>query len=128
MNKSQTVVVLGASSKIERYSNKAIRSLTENGYHVLPIGREVGTVVYGSKILASLEDIVTEKAINTVTIYLRARNQAEYIDQIISLKPMRVIFNPGAENPEFYSKLQTNGIEAINACTLVMLSIGTFQQ
>ena len=55
-------------------------------------------------------------------MYLNPANQVAYYDYIISLKPKRVIFNPGSENPELYKILEDNNIEALEACTLVLLS------
>jgi hypothetical protein len=42
------------------------------------------------------------------------------------LKPARVIFNPGTENQEFAQQLEAQGIETIEACTLVMLRTGQY--
>lgn len=115
-------LVIGASENPDRYSNKAIRSLRRHGHEVLAIGGRQGIV----------EDVKIEKEllpfenINTVTMYLGPQNQGGYIDYIIGLKPQRVIFNPGTENPEFEKSLEESGIEAIEACTLVLLSIGQY--
>ncbi len=38
----------------------------------------------------------------------------------------RVIFNPGAENPELAERLRQHGKEVLEACTLVLLSTGQF--
>jgi uncharacterized protein len=64
--------------------------------------------------------------IDTVTVYVGAQNQPPFYDYLLSLKPRRVIFNPGAENPEFETKLRENDIEVLSACTLVMLSVGNY--
>jgi hypothetical protein len=53
-------------------------------------------------------------------------NQKQYYNYIIGLKPKRVIFNPGTENPELYSLLKENNIEIEVACTLVMLSMNQY--
>ncbi len=42
------------------------------------------------------------------------------------INPKRIIFNPGTENEEFKQLATQNGVEPIEACTLVMLSIGNF--
>lgn len=74
--------------------------------------------------------IITEKEplsdIDTVTLYLNADNQKQYYDYILSLKPKRLIFNPGAENEELENIAKANGIEPLEACTLVLLSIGKY--
>jgi hypothetical protein len=59
-------------------------------------------------------------------MYVGVQNQPGWYDYILSLKPKRIIFNPGAENPEFAQMASKNGIEVVEACTLVMLSIGNY--
>jgi predicted CoA-binding protein len=113
-------LVLGASEKTDRYSNMAIRSLKQHGQQVSAIGNRAGEVA-GVAIQTGLPAL---KDIDTVTLYLSAANQKGYYDYIVSLKPRRVIFNPGAENPELEKRLTENKIEPIEACTLVMLNTG----
>jgi predicted CoA-binding protein len=67
-----------------------------------------------------------DKDIHTVTLYVGAPHQPEYYEPLLNLKPQRVIFNPGAENPELYKKLEKEGIEAVEACTLVMLATNQY--
>ena len=64
--------------------------------------------------------------IDTVTLYLNPKNQEPYYQQILDLKPRRVIFNPGTENPEFYKLLEAEGVEVEVACTLVLLATGQY--
>lgn len=115
-------LVLGASMISSRYSNIAIKRLLENNFPVEAIGKKGGSV-NGIKVNT------TKKAfenIDTITIYLNAKNQQEYYDYIIGLKPKRVIFNPGTENEEFENLLQENNIASERSCTLVLLSIGAY--
>jgi predicted CoA-binding protein len=111
-------LVLGASLNPGRYSNLAINRLVKHGQPTVALGLRKGRV--------NGVEIVTEKFpfedIDTVTLYLNSKRQQEYYDYILSLKPDRVIFNPGTENPELYDLLGQNGIDYENACTLVMLS------
>ncbi|MFC7358152.1 CoA-binding protein [Jejudonia soesokkakensis] len=120
MNKK--TVVIGASLKSTRYSNIAINRLVKYGHTVKAIGLRKGVV--------SGVDITTEKEsfedIDTVTLYLSPKRQGEYYTYIISLKPNRVIFNPGTENPEFYKMLQHENIEVEVACTLVLLGTNQY--
>lgn len=117
-------LVLGASLKEIRYSNKAIRMLREHKVPVLALGLREGTV----------EDVAISKDrnefvgqdIHTVTMYMNAYRQEEYYDYIISLRPKRVIFNPGSENRILTDMLDKEGIEWVDACTLVMLSLDQF--
>lgn len=114
--------VIGASPDPERYSYKATVSLKKHGHTVFPIGIRQGQIE-GETILTDHPQL---KDIHTVTIYVGPKNQVHWTDYILSLNPKRIIFNPGAENPDFFEKASEKGIACIEACTLVMLSIGNF--
>lgn len=115
-------LVLGASANPARYSYLAIRKLRNHGHPVVAVGRRKGVV-------ADVE-LQTEQAaldeIDTVTLYLNPTNQKPYYDYIVSLKPKRIIFNPGTENDELYELAKKNGIRSEEACTLVLLSTGQY--
>src|SRR5690349_945996 len=115
-------LVLGASDNPQRYSYMAMSRLRGKGHPVVAIGRKpmaVGDVT-----------IDTEKkdfqGVDTVTLYLNPRGQKEYYDYILSLHPRRIIFNPGAENEELARLAQANGVQPVEACTLVLLSTGQY--
>ncbi len=114
-----STLVLGASLKEHRYSNRAIRSLQENGHDVVAVGNRTGQV---GNVEVQREMPRDEESIDTVTLYLSARNQEPYEDRILDLSPRRIIFNPGAENDDLAEKARARGIEPLNACTLVMLA------
>ena len=119
MNKK--VLVVGASKNPSRYSNKAIIRLMENNYEVFAFGNRHGKVM-GIEISTEFPNM----QIDTLTIYLNLKNQKQYYNNIINSNPKRIIFNPGAENEELSIVAREKGIEVMNACTLVMLSIGNF--
>jgi uncharacterized protein len=122
MKKNMKTLVIGATENTTRYANRAARSLLSYGHDVELIGLRAGDI-QGQPIQTGLPEL---SDIDTVTMYVGARNQAGYVEYLKSLKPRRVIFNPGAENPELASQLKQQGIEPIEACTLVMLSIGNY--
>jgi uncharacterized protein len=120
--KAKKTLVLGASDNPTRYSYLAVNRLRNFKHPVVAIGRK--------KVTVADVDIDTEKKplndVDTVTLYLNAANQAEYYDYILSLHPKRIIFNPGAENEELYNLATENGIQPMEACTLVLLSTGQY--
>jgi predicted CoA-binding protein len=120
MNKK--TLVLGASLKPNRYSNYAIQRLVAKNFEVVAFGLKKGMVA-GVEIDAEL---MPYKDIDTVTLYLNPGRQKDYYDYIVSLKPKRVIFNPGTENPELFSILKANNIFFEAACTLVLLSTNQY--
>lgn len=115
-------VIIGASTNPERYSYKAAHKLTEHGHDICMIGSKSAELL-GKPIHT---DLIPFEDIDTVTLYVSAKNQIPYYDYIISLKPKRVIFNPGTENEEFVKLLQQQYIHAEIACTLVLLSTNMY--
>ena len=120
MNKK--TLVLGASLKPNRYSNYAIQRLVSNKVEAVAFGLKEGEVS-GVKIETEL---LPYENVHTVTLYLNPKRQKDYYDYIVSLKPERVIFNPGTENPELYKILKENNIAFEVACTLVLLSTNQY--
>lgn len=117
------VAVLGASTNEERYSFKAVRMLKEHGFLPIPV-HPAGHVVDQLQAVKSLDDI--KEKVDTLSMYVGEKISSQQLDKILRLKPRRVIFNPGAENKELADKLQKNGIEVVEACTLVMLRTEQF--
>jgi predicted CoA-binding protein len=115
-------LVIGASENPERYSNKAVDSLLRHQHEVVAIGQRKGMIAQ--------VPIETEHPawtdIDTVTLYLNPNNQKPLYDYILSLKPRRIIFNPGTENPELERMAQAQGINTMEACTLVLLATGQY--
>ena len=115
-------LVLGATPNPERYAYLATRRLTQYGHEAVPVGIRKGEI--GD--LQILEGKPAVEDVDTVTLYIGPDRQPEYYDYIFSLQPKRIIFNPGTENPELMRLAKERGIETVEGCTLVMLSIGGY--
>ena len=116
------VLVIGASNNPDRYAYKAIEMLLKYSHQPIPFSKKKAEVCG----LVIENEWKSWGDVHTVTLYINPELQKVYYQNIIALKPKRVIFNPGTENPEFEVLLKENGIEPTEACTLVMLSIGQF--
>lgn len=119
---TEKVLVMGASNNPTRYAWIATNMLKEYGHHVTCFGAKKGECA-GEPIL---NDFPENESFDTVTLYLGPQNQTGYYDKIIELKPHRVIFNPGTENPEFEQRLIAAGIVPDESCTLVLLRSGQY--
>lgn len=122
LSMSYKTLVIGASTNPQRFSYLAIKSLVKHNVEVVAIGLKQGAV---DGILISVERPMHE-GIHTISLYLNAERQREYLDYIISLKPRRIIFNPGTENGDLLKLARANGIEPVFDCTLVMLNNGKY--
>ena len=120
--KNKKTLVLGATAKPEKYAFKAITLLVEKGHSVLAIGQNAGEVA-GIKIQTKA---IPLKNIDTVTLYLNPARQKDYYNYIVEMKPKRVLFNPGTENPELYQLLELNNIKSEVACTLALLTTNRY--
>ena len=117
------VAVLGASNNPEKYSNLAIQLLLEKGHRVFPIHpslKEIDRL----KVYSSLSEI--QQPVHTITLYVSKEISSKIAKDILSKSPQRILFNPGAENPELLEAAQANGIKCLEACTLTMLRTGQF--
>ncbi|MFT6335972.1 MAG: histidine triad (HIT) family protein [Halioglobus sp.] len=121
-NVENGTLVFGASLKGERYSNKAIKMLVSHDHNVLAIGGRKGEVD-GISILTGQPDL---SAVDTITMYMGEERQKDHEDYLLSLRPRRIIFNPGAENRGFAQKAREKGVIIEEACTLVMLRTGQY--
>lgn len=119
------VVILGASDRPDRSSFKAQRLLMDAGHRVFPVSLD-GKPVLREPGYMRLDELPVAARIDTVTVYLRPELQEPLIDDLVELKPRRVIFNPGAESESSNAKLREAGIETVDACTMVMLRTGQF--
>ena len=115
-------LVIGASLNPDRYSNKAVLMLSNAGIPVIAFGLKKGSIS-NVQIDTTLKSY---KNIHTVTLYLNPKRQEAYYEYIIKLKPKRVIFNPGTENPIFYRLLRESNVFYEIACTLVLLSTNQY--
>ena len=117
------VAVLGASNNPDRYSYKAVKMLGEKGHVPFPVHPGLDDIE-GVPVYKSLQEI--PDPLDTITVYLSAANSDRIAESILESRARRVIFNPGAENPRLGTRLRAEGVEVVEACTLVLLSTGQF--
>jgi len=121
---NKKTVIVGATTNPSRYAFMAAEKLFENHHEIVPIGVKSGEV-FGEPILnIGSRPLIGD--VDTITLYIGPQHQPEHYEYLLSLKPKRVIFNPGTENVEFEKKVEESGAEALEACTLVMLSTGQY--
>lgn len=117
-------LIVGATTNSGRYAYMAAEMLTEYGYEIVPIGIKKGQVM-GKEIL-DIRSKPPLTGIDTITLYIGPDHQPEWYEYLVGLHPKRIIFNPGTENVELERMANENGIETLEACTLVMLRSNQF--
>ena len=123
-NTNEKIVILGISDNPERYSHKAHLKLIENGFTnqvgISPKKTDLNEI----KIVDSLDNI--EDEVHTLTLYVGAKRLESMIESILKLSPKRIIANPGTENQNLLTQAKERGIEVVEGCTLVMLTLNQF--
>ena len=117
------VGVLGASPNPERYSNKAIKKLLIRDHSVIPINPKYDRIE-GLVVVPRLD--LLHPGVHTITVYVGPEQIEPMISSLITLKPVRIIVNPGTESESLEKSAQAAGIEYVKACTLVLLSTEQF--
>lgn len=115
---ARVTVILGATPKEDRFANRAMRALQSHGEKVVPVNPAFQEVL-GERCLASIADV--QDWVHTVTMYVGEKRSTPLMNEILAIKPKRIIFNPGAENPTLADAARKQGIEVVEDCTLVML-------
>lgn len=124
VNDKKKTVIIGASSDPSRYAFLAAQMLRQYGHPFVPLSIHEGEVL-GEKVQALADKPMLED-VHTITMYINSSHQKEWEDYLVSLQPKRIVFNPGAENQPFIARLKELGVEAVTACTLVMLRTGQY--
>ena len=115
------IVILGASNKADRTSYTLLKRLqTKAEFSLIPINPALKDID-GLPVLSKLEE--APKKPDILSIYLNAQRSQELESAILDLQPQKVIFNPGAENPELMAKLKAQGAQVEEACSLILLSL-----
>ena len=115
-------LILGATTNPSRYAYLAANRLVKAGHQIINVGIKSGEVA--GEPIQSIETVHVD--INTITLYLGPQNQKEYYKYILKTNPKRIIFNPGTENPELEELAKKQGIEVLEACTLVLLATNQY--
>lgn len=118
----KSVLVFGASENPVRYANMAVRLLQKHAYQVYALGLRAGNI----EDISIHTDWPEPGTVDTISLYVGPQRLKNYHEQLISLRPRRIIFNPGTESPELKRAALDAGIEVVENCTLVMLNNGRF--
>lgn len=117
------VAVLGASAKPSRYSYLAVQRLRALGHEPIGISPSNPSIA-GVTVVSRLSEL--PKGVHTLTMYVSPEQSEKLSSEILTYGFVRVIFNPGSENPQLMEQLRERGVEVVEGCTLVMLSAGSF--
>lgn len=119
-----TVAILGASSNRDKFGNKSVRAHAHRGWTVFPVNPKESEIE-GHKAYKSIKDI--PEKLDRVSVYLPAAVAMGLLEDIASMKPGEVYFNPGADDPEVIKKADDLGLNTVKACSIVAIGLSPAQ-
>lgn len=122
MQQTKRTLVIGASPNPTRYAYKAANMLLDYEHPVVLYGIKKGEI----RNISIQNDWPSNESIDTITLYINPTLQEPLYQDILELAPKRIIFNPGTENEELAKLANENDIEALYACTLVLLQTNQY--
>ena len=114
----KTVAVIGASSDRGKFGNKALRSIRNQGYKVIPIN-PTEKEVEGEKAYVSILDY--DGPIDEATMYVNPRVGEKVLDDIAAKGVATVWLNPGADGANVVARAKALGLNAIRACSIIAI-------
>lgn len=97
--------------------------LIEHGHKVFLYHPKIEEIE-GIPVTKDLSDVIGD--IDTITLYVRPELLRSMSAEVLSIRPKRIIFNPGTEDVEIMDEYRQAGIEVLEACTLVMLQANEY--
>ena len=111
-----TVAVIGASSDRQKYGNKALRALRDQGYAVVPVNPKEPEVE-GEKSYGSVLDV--PGAIDIATFYVAPAVGVKVLDDVVKKGIPEVWLNPGADGPQVVERARALGLKTVVACSIL---------
>ncbi len=117
-----SIVIIGASPKKERYSNKAIRAYLSKGWKVYAVNpKYAGQEIEGVNCYSSVLDIPGKP--EYAGLYVRPEIGITILPDIAKKGIKDVYVNPGTESPEVLELGKSLGLNMIVACAIKSIGL-----
>ena len=117
-----TVAILGASADHAKFGNKAVRAFLAKGYTVYPVNPKGGEIE-GLPVRHSLADISPDVKLDRISVYLPPAVGLKMLPQIVARGCKELWLNPGSESDELVAAAEKQGLNVIQACSIVAVGI-----
>ena len=115
------VAIVGASAKPHRVSHQCTAAYLEAGWTVWPV-HPSGRPVHGLETLPDVRSLPGRPDI--ISMYLNPRSALALLDDLVAAAPEWLWLNPGADGPPMAPAARERGLQVVEACNLVALSMG----
>jgi uncharacterized protein len=116
-----TIVIIGASSKRQKFGNKAVRAYLRQGWDVYPVNPRSATLE-GLPAFPSICDVPLAE-LDRVSIYLPPEMGLQVIDDVATKRSKEVWLNPGAASAEIVQRGKELGLKLVLGCSIVAVGV-----
>jgi len=113
-----TIAIIGATSRRDKFANKAVRAFLQHNDTVIPI-HPAQTEVEGLRAYASVLD--APETIDVASFYVPSNVGVRVLDECAQKGIKKIILNPGAESRELLQRARELEIEAVQTCSIRMI-------
>ena len=117
-----SVAILGASADRSKFGNKAVRAFLTQGYDVYPVNPKGGDVE-GLPAYKSLAEIPAEVKLDRISVYLPPAIGLKTLPEIANRGCRELWLNPGSESDELVAAAEQQGLNVIQACSIVAIGV-----
>jgi predicted CoA-binding protein len=115
---SKIVAVIGASTRRDKFGNRAVRAFRQQGYTVIPINPHARDVE-GLTAYASVLDV--PGSIDMASFYVPPAVGEQVIGEVAQKGIGEVWLNPGSESDALIARARSLNIQPIVACSIVAI-------
>jgi uncharacterized protein len=116
----KTVAVIGASSRRDKWGNKAVRAFAQQGYTVYPVNPNEPEVE-GLKTYPGIKDVPVRP--HTITVYIPPQRLVKILPDIAARGCDELFLNPGTESEEVLAECERLGLDPIQACSIIAVGV-----
>ncbi len=117
-----SVAILGASADRTKFGNKAVRAFLAKGYDVYPVNPKGGEVE-GLSVFKSLADIPSDVKLDRISVYLPPAVGLKTLAEIAARGCGELWLNPGSESDELVEAAEKQGLNVVQACSIVAIGV-----
>ena len=117
-----SVAILGASADRSKFGNKAVRAFLAKGYDVYPVNPKGGEVE-GLPVYKSLAEIPADVKLDRISVYLPPAVGLKALPHIAARGCGELWLNPGTESDELVAAAEKQGLNVVQACSIVGIGV-----
>ena len=117
-----SVAILGASADRNKFGNKAVRAFLAKGYDVYPVNPKGGEVE-GLPVYKSLAEIPADVKLDRISVYLPPPVGLKALPDIAARGCGELWLNPGSESEELVEAAEKQGLNVVQACSIVAIGV-----